>query len=199
LNFLKITIYPEISIMNNNCTGFWQPFQNPESGPVPGSAKRWPYSASFQTPTAWYDKGETGSRISPASHSSYSIPIGALRDGGHLLSDVVFPAQKVLMHDYGAWHFSRRSQHFLVKTSRVSVLMGDGGASPRLTGDANEGWQPNRPTSALPVVSSYIARVWEPPNVVPGRPDRPIGHYRWTRGGIEGRDFDGPEIDTGQK
>jgi hypothetical protein len=184
--------------INKHDERFWQPFQNPESGPVPQYSWRWPYSASFQTPVAWYDKSEAGSRISLGPHSSYSIPGGAVL-GGHNLSDVAFPAQKVMLYDYGAWHFSRRPKYFLAKTSRVSVLMGDGGASARLTGDANEGWKPNYPTSARPTVSLYIARSWEPPNAEPGRPDRFIGHYRWTRGGINGRDFDGPEINTGHK
>jgi hypothetical protein len=184
--------------INKHDNGFWQPFQNPESGPVPGSSKRWPYSASFQTPPAWYDKSETGSRLSQNSTRSYLLPGGAVL-GGHVLSDVAFPAQKVMVHDYGARHFSQQVQYFAAKTSRVVVLMGDGGASPRLTGDANEGWEPNIPTVARVASLTYSPRTWEPPTSNGTSAEQVWGHYRWTRGGIRGRDFDGPEIDTGQK
>jgi hypothetical protein len=185
--------------INKHDRGFWQPLQNPQTGPVREEHWRWPYSASFQTPIAWYDKSEVGSRITRvASRNNFSVPSTSVL-GGQSFADVAFPSQKVMVHDYGAWYFSRRPAFFAHETSRVSVLMGDGGASPRLTGDSNGGWFPNRPTISHSDTFLYQANLWEPPAVNSLGFDRLTDRYRWTRGGIRGRDFDGPEIDTGQK
>ncbi|MCH9058952.1 MAG: hypothetical protein IIB55_10025 [Planctomycetes bacterium] len=50
-----------------------------------------------------------------------------------------------------------------------------------------------------PTLYDYVPRDWEPPTIDGSFRERVTGYYRWTRGGIKGRDFDGPEIDTGQR
>jgi hypothetical protein len=185
--------------INKYDNGFWQPFQTPESGSVPGSARRWPYSASFQTPPAWWDRSITGFHVSQSTHMSYSVPSGAVL-GGQNMSNAVYPAQKVMLHDHGSWHVSRTPRYFAYEGSAVTVLMGDGAAALRVTSDSNVGWNPRQPSSARATVFAYFPSKWEPPVVdVARRSDRYTGHYRWTRGGIRGRDFDGPEVDTGQR
>ncbi len=184
--------------INKHDKGFWQPFQNPQSGVPEPTDWRWPYSASFQTPPAWYHKNRMQSSISQTAHNRYSVPSSVLF-GGQPLAEVAFPAQKVMVHDYGAWHFSRQAKYFASETAHVAIVMGDGGASVRLTSDSNEGWNPIRPSHPDPSMILYRPSLWEPPGSDDGGYTHVKGHYRWTRGGIKGRDFDGPEIDTGQK
>ena len=192
--------------VNKHDQGFWQPFQQPQggSGSVPPSQKRWPYSSSYQTPAALYDEGQnhwssTRPVLSQGSvHNTYFVPGGAIL-GGQNMSSIAFPAQKVLLHDYGSWYTSRRPQYFAVETSAASTLMSDGGAAMRSTGDANRGWYPPRPNSVRSTLFNYAPRDWEPPTTDGMVAERVTGPYRWTRGGIMGRDFDGTEIDTGQR
>ena len=192
--------------VNKHDQGFWQPFQQPQggSGPVPDSQKRWAYSSSYQTPPALFDEGQShwGSARPVVSqgqtHNTYFFPGGVVL-GGQNMSGIAFPAQKVLLHDYGSWYTSRRPQFYAVETSAVSALMSDGGAAMRSTRNANLGWQPARPSSAIPTRFVYLPRNWEPPTSNGSSGELLSGYYRWTRGGLKGRDFDGPEIDTGQR
>ena len=192
--------------INKHDQGFWQPFQNPQggSGPVPPSGKRWPYSSSYRTPPALFDEGQSrwGDPRPVLSqgggHGSYTVP-GGIVLGGQNMSNIAFPAQKVLLHDYGSWYTSRRPQYFAVSSSAATTLMCDGRATMRRTAEANQGWWPVRPSGATPSRFPYVPRSWEPPTTNGKIREIVFGHYRWTRGGIMGRDFDGPEIDTGQR
>ena len=69
----------------------------------------------------------------------------------------------------------------------------------RSTRSANPGWHPFRPASAISTLFFYAPDTWEPPTTDGSFSETVTGYYRWTRGGIMGRDFDGPEIDTGQR
>lgn len=53
--------------------------------------------------------------------------------------------------------------------------------SVRAASDSNPGWQPNVPTSPLPTTLGSL-----------------VGRFLWTRGGLAGRDFGGPEVCMGQ-
>ena len=192
--------------VNMHDQGFWQPFQNPQggSGPVPPEDKRWPYSSSYQSAPALFDPGQsewgTGLPVitQGTTHHGYSVPGGVVL-GGQNLSRIAFPAQKVLVYGYGSWYTSRRPQYYAVESSAASTLMSDGGAAMRSTRSANPGWHPLRPASAISTLFNYAPDTWEPPTTNGSFGETVTGYYRWTRGGIKGRDFDGPEIDTGQR
>jgi prepilin-type N-terminal cleavage/methylation domain-containing protein len=183
--------------------GAWQPFQNPESGAVPGSAYRWPYSSSYQVVPASYDKNQsrwngTLRRIAQGGNShSYSVPnvpLGDLR-----MSSVSFPGSKVHVMDDNGRHSGRIDRYYAHEDAKVVLHMYDGSASFRATRDANIGWNPTSPKAARATIYSYIPRPWEPPTIDPNRPsDRVTGYYRWTRGGLKGVDFEANEINTGQ-
>ena len=115
------------------------------------------------------------------------------------MSSIAFPGQKVMVHDYGSWYTGRRPQYFALSSSAATTLMCDGGAAMRRTAEANQGWTTHRPASTRPERFTYLRKSWEPPTTNGKTHESVIGHYRWTRGGLKGRDFDGPEIDTGQK
>jgi len=196
--------------VNKHDRGFWQPFQQPQGGGPPAARdKRWPYSASFQLGAAWYDKGQSDwtsmdlGRTSQVLHNSYSVPSN-VDLSGQRMAGAAFPSQKVLWHDYGDWYHTRRSFFFASVGSeadpRVAALLADSSAGARASVDANPGWNPEHPTNSGAMDFAYQPRDWEPPTAS-GNPAEAIraGYYRWTRGGLKGRDFDGTEINTGQR
>ncbi len=182
--------------------GAWQPFQNPESGAVPPSQWRWPYSSSYQVVPATYDKNQSRwndprlPRLSQTTHNGYSVPnvpLGDLR-----MSTVAFPGSKVHVMDSEGRHSGRVDRYYAHDDAKVVVHMFDGSAAFRSTADANKGWDPARSSSRNPARINYNPRSWEAPTIEPGRPDRVAGYYRWTRGGLKGVDFEANEINTGQ-
>ncbi|MCC6660518.1 MAG: type II secretion system protein [Phycisphaerales bacterium] len=175
--------------------GFDQGLYHPAPPNVPGdpNAKRWPYSASFIVPTAFYDKSSVPNRVTPAGrHNLYYVP-GAARLGAKLLSDVDFPAHKVFVSDSNARHFGTNQPYCTHDQSRLPLLFTDGGVPVKAARESNPGWQPNNPASPDPTLFQYEPTPWEP-----GGSGTIIGRFRWTRGFLDGRDFGGPEACTGQ-
>ena len=173
--------------------GFWLPRQpNPDA-----RAKRWPYSGSYQTPPASYDRGSSPSqRIRQGSaHWNYSIP-GAAVLGEARLAGVQFPANKVWLHDAEQRHFTKLKLWMGEPQARQPLLTFDGSVSTILTAETNPGWDPGRPTSPGPMWVNYAPRGWEAPLF--STSSRFPGYYRWCRGGIAGIDFGASEVDTGQ-
>lgn len=156
--------------------------------------RRWPYSASFQLPFAWYDHSNEGSRIGQTTlHTSFVIP-GLASLGPARLADVDHPSAKVMLHDAASWHVGRKSTYFALPHARVPMLMSDGSADVRVTADANEGWMPNIAHRFEPSRFNYTPQCWEADAFDPSGVDSVVGHYRWTRSGLRGRDFGGPEF-----
>ena len=192
----------QIDPINLHDQGAWQPFQNPESGPVPGSQFRWPYSSSYQVVVASYDGNQSRwngnlPRISPATHNSYFVPTVPL--GGLRMSSVTFPGSKVHVHDSEGRHTGPVNRYYAHERAKVVLHMFDGSASFRLTRHANIGWNPVQPRRVVirPFIS-YRPRSWEAPILDLRADGRTFGYYRWTRGGLKGIDFGGNEINTGQ-
>ncbi len=176
--------------------GLYQP--NPCGATGTNACKRNPYGSSFQLPTAFYDVSTVGSRISQtALHNTYIIP-AQVSLSGQLASSVLFPSQKVHLHDGASWHFGRVS-HSAFPEMRTPLLFVDGAVQVRTAADSNPGWQPNSPTSITATQYSYGPAPWEPPTLN-GTPAQLVtaGRFRWSRGFLDARDFGGPEACTGQ-
>lgn len=182
--------------------GFYQPA--PTGAPGTNAGKRWPYGASFQMPTSFYDSGSPGVRVTQSStQSTYNVPAEPVL-AGRTTAAVGFPALKVLLHDQHGRHFGKRVAFCVHPQARLPLLMADGSLAVRTASDANPGWQPNAPTVSAPTVFQYQPDVWEPPTFT-GQPAEIIdaGRFRWTRGitaehGIAGRDFGAAETCSGQ-
>ena len=174
--------------------GFWLPLQEPPTD----TNKRWPYSSSYQPPTATYDRSPVGSRIQQAgSHRFYSVP-GGVRLGDKRLSAVNFPGNKVHVHDSHARHWGNQGAlYHAYPDSRNTLLFFDSSVRVELTADSNLGWVPNRPTSKAWTRYEYQPDLWEGPAPATGE-SRVDGYYKWNRGGLAGIDFGASEIDTGQ-
>jgi len=182
-------------------TGFWLPLQ-PEPQPI---FRRWPYSASYQTGPASYDRlqsdlspGVATSRIQQfTTHSVFSVP-QSCRVGDLRLDAVAFTSNKVHMHDSHQRHFSNERPYFGLEECRQPLLFFDGSVSIRVTADANPGWRPWTPNQPCHFFKYDPQQYeYEEQNTQAGY-DVVKGYYRWTRGGLKGVDFGGKPLLTGQ-
>jgi prepilin-type N-terminal cleavage/methylation domain-containing protein len=152
-----------------------------------------PFSSSYETPPATYDRSPVGSRLeqSSISHYAYGVTSG-LRLGAVRLDQVAFPSLKVSLHDTHARH-GRQALFFAHPNASQPLLHFDGSVLERKTRDSGRGWQPNAPTSAFPTTIVYSPFRYEPRTSNGAATESFPGHYRWTRGGLRGVDF-GPEV-----
>lgn len=162
--------------------------------PPTGSNYRWVYSSSFAISTAFIDLSPAGNRMWPGpQHGTVFVP-GNVELGAALMTDVAHPSQNVMVGDSFARHFGVRQPGFFLAEARIPVLFADGAAALRSSGDSNLGANPNQWHSATPPEITYMQYAcWEPPTVS-GKTDVGVGRYRWTRMGLKGRDFGGPEV-----
>ncbi len=178
--------------------GLFQPAPSAPNGPGSNTGKRWPYSATYQVTPASYDGSNAPNRIQQgANHNNYTTS-DQMVAGTQKLADFGYPASKVHVQDIVARHAGKIQRFFGLPDAKVTLLMGDASAVLRATADANRGWQPNQPTTSAVTTFTYMPDAWEPPTST-GAASEPIlaGYYRWTRGGLQGVDFSGKEINTG--
>jgi hypothetical protein len=181
---------------NLNCPGCVSPCNAPHLKTA--------LASSFSVTAGWFDRSPVGSRVSQgAEYNFFLVPQTAIYGPGRL-SDVAFPVHKVALHDVWSRHSGYPVPLYNDPAARLPLLHLDGHARVRHTSNANPGWQPNMPMSQNPTVFPSMWRISEcipgipgmPAQIVPGQPAP--GVYRWTRGGLAGRDFGGAEINTGQ-
>lgn len=178
-----------------------------DSNPFPSLSKRWPYSSSYRTVIATFDRSEPPNRISPAGDGAVNAPReGTL--GNNKLGDVTFTANKVLTYDHHQRHYGREPSWYGYDDCRQPLTFFDASVRVMLVGKANPGWRPNSPADPNPSFVLYNParmgqpsvkpeNVWEPgPRSFAG--DSVPGRFAWTRGGLKGCDYGGGEIGTGQ-
>lgn len=182
-------------------TYYWgdtgQPTPTSEPGTSANDLKRWPYSSSYQVVPASFDNVRNTPNLrvrQGATHRGYQAGSTTTKLGENRITSVNAPAQKVFMYD-AVDRYSKEEKFYAFPDAKTLVLMFDYSASQRLTDDANEGWFPYAPQSPRATTFTYDPSLWESQF----RADEIVtGYYRWTRGGLEGVDFGGTEVDTGQ-
>ncbi|MCB9844414.1 MAG: type II secretion system protein [Phycisphaeraceae bacterium] len=171
----------------------------------------WAYMTSYEPVPASYDRYASDIRSPVAQtrrisqtnlHRDYINP-GFHELGGETLTnaDVRFPSNKVFFYDSQGRHHGRRSLFMGYPDARVTMLMFDGSVGIRRSDESNPGWKPTSPAEPGPAQYYYGPESWEPPirdGTWTNWQDLVNGYYRWTRGGLEGVDYDSAEIDTGQ-
>jgi type II secretory pathway pseudopilin PulG len=176
----------------NDPRGYDQGLYTPNLG-IGGLNARHPYGSSWRLGTCFYDTSPVGWRVAPGSNTGTVILSPNLTTiDGKPLSGVTHPSQKVLLHDLISRHFGPRQAYHMYPEARVPTVMVDSSASIRSYAEANAGANPNQPGAAAPQLT-YTPSTIEPPatgaNVGPVYPG-PL----WTRMGLQGRDFGGPEV-----
>lgn len=159
-----------------------------------------PYSWSYEMGPAFLSPDTGSQTINQAStHWTWQVPTVPNVLGDRRVSQVRYPSQKAHVWDANAWYCHPNGLFSLMIGARFPVLSVDGGVRVYTTRpfsypESNTGGNPLLPTSAFPISFSYEPATFEPP-IPGGRTSISVyGHLRWTRYGLMGRDFDGPEV-----
>jgi hypothetical protein len=174
--------------------------------PSPGTnstgEKRWSYSSSYELQPSFFSPDaqvNTPEGLRPtvaqgSTHRQYTIPVNTAALGTRRMDEVWYPSHKAMMYE-SAQRFFGRDVWLAAPEARVPILFADGSGSTRSTNRANFGFLPNTPTSPNPTRIEYQPEPsWEVPATNGGVSEFYNGVFRWTRSGLRGRDFMGPEV-----
>lgn len=169
-------------------------------GGVGNDNKRWPYMSSYAFGPAFFAPdavSASGIRTVAQDQSHYLFYTGTAQTpfGRRRLDEVAFPGQKAMVYETYTTDMGSQDVFFADPRARTLILFADGSASVRSMQHANRGFQPNNPFATQATVISYQPNpAWEPPGPGSGFSTSFSGAIRWTRSGLRGRDFNGPEI-----
>lgn len=160
--------------------------------------KRWPFSSSYEFGPAFFSpdaqQGTVTTFEQAQTHNQYVISSGAPL-GRRRLDEVRHPSNKAMVYQTHAEDMGARRSFFAFPQIRTPILFADGSVSIRSMNDANPGFRPNNPRGLTPSRFYYApAPNWEPPTIGGGAEEFVTGRIRWTRSGLRGRDFGGPEV-----
>jgi prepilin-type N-terminal cleavage/methylation domain-containing protein len=123
-----------------------------------------------------------------SADNNFFSPMGTRR-----LDEVSFASQKVQAFDIYDRHSYKRLIWYAYPVAKMPLLFFDSSVRLKKTGDANEGFQPDNPTSPQPTIYPYNpANGWpnyDPPTLSGLPSDQVKGYYRWTRNGLHGVDY----------
>ena len=156
---------------------------------------RWPYSSSYYTvPAAWSpDKGFVGPATQWGTILTSTAAINRL--GQRRWSQATFPSTKALMVDDTQRHFTRNEVFFGYDDARQPILFFDSSVRVFRSDQANDGFNPLSPRNANPVRMAYTPDSWQAQKRNLSDTNFNIRWY-WTRGGLQGTDVGGSNIDT---
>lgn len=195
--------------MNFNNLGYDSPVG---PGGLANVDKRWPYSSSYRCLSAWWSRD-----ISTPTQGAWMyndagtmVRLGVVSPkgdiGNRVLTDVIFPGQKVIMYDHGSRHYTKQDVFWNFEDSRQPLLFFDNSVRVRTTGDANLGWNYMAPTNmgdsfayqfncSRSIIGGADINAW-----LPGLRDGSRGiaqfsaaYFATTRGGLRGVDYGGQE------
>lgn len=173
------------------------------AGPNPSDPNnyRLVQSSSYEFPVAfWCNDFGNGSITTVTQsnlHNSYQTT-GSLQNalGKRKYDATVYPSSKVMLFEQFQWFYGSRAAFALYAEARVPALLCDGSVRVRATSESNLGGQQTQPQSIAPTYINYSPLAWEPPALYSAGSNTVAGYFRWTRYGLRGRDFDGPETTT---
>lgn len=184
---------------NDNGAAFFALSNRPGAGINDPTLKRWAFSSSYEFGPAFFAPDarvapagpETISQSSGGSHNQYYTPAGNISLGQRRLSEIAYPGNKAMVYETHSSDMGANRVFFAFPQARSTVLLADGSASIRTMQHTNRGFQPNLPLSPMSTQVRYNPELsWEPAAVG----DLVHGVIRWTRSGLRGRDFGGPEV-----
>jgi prepilin-type N-terminal cleavage/methylation domain-containing protein len=152
-----------------------------------------PYGSSYMAvPASWSPDNRPTVRQTSTYSIGYTSPgpaAGTL--GRRKIGDVQFPSQKVWLMDIISRH-SKEPEYYAYEDSKQPLLFFDGSVVSKKTGDSNPGWDPTSPTRP-PLQITYDPRPWDPATR-DGNPFKSVPYYMYTKRGLAGLDFGGPEV-----
>ena len=186
-----------LRLWSNDPTAFYAG-QLPPTMPNQEQQPRYgPYGMSYRMgPAFWATDFEIaptrGSIWQATSHNTYQLSASHMpfRLGERRWVEVTHPSQKVFMFDSAQWTGARAPVWWGYRSARVPQLMADGSVHSRATARANGGFHPGQPSNPFATIINYSPYLWDPPSTG----ESAWGRFYWTRNGIRGRDYDGPEV-----
>jgi prepilin-type N-terminal cleavage/methylation domain-containing protein len=174
------------------------PVPAPPLGPPTNFGKLWPYTSSYLTVPASFDRRPGG--LTQVQDLLYMYYPSLIRLGGNRISDVAFPSQKVLTYEDNERHYGRRPSYWAYDDVRTPLTFFDGSVRIKRVGESNPGWDTFNMNGG-PMLIEYrptlapAGNVWQPPprNLATGH-DTFIGRFSWTRQGLKGVDYGGSEV-----
>ncbi len=166
---------------------------------------RWRFYSSYEIGTAFsyrdaatFINGALAPTISQGNTvGQFFVPSAAAPAGPppRRRDEVRFPSDKAHVWDRYQRHFGPQVLHFGYAEARLPILMVDGSASIRSNTSANQGFSPANPNSPNATVAAYQPDTWwEPPTRNGTSSETVTLRLRYTRWGLRGRDFNGPEV-----
>ncbi len=171
------------------------------SGSTPNDpiVQRWPFSSSYQAvPASWSQDMKRGNvtTVAPVPQTTNLYFPGNAPLGRRGLEEVAFTSQKVHMWELHDRH-SAPGLFYAYEQAQSSQLFFDASVRALATSDANPGFNPNAPESEKTFCHAYSPLSTDPDPI--GDPQRKLAvAYRFTRGGLQGVDYGGSDINTGQ-
>jgi hypothetical protein len=167
--------------------------------------KRWPYSSSYEVQPSFFSADAIQFppgqppiptiQQDPSGHRFYQVGTPATVLGNRRLDEVRHPSHKAWMYEANQRFYGSRELFFMYAEARVPILFADAGVGVRSSSKANLGFIPNSPASLSPSRVSYTPDLtWETPTANGAASEILNGVFRWTRSGLRGRDFGGPEV-----
>lgn len=156
------------------------------------------YVSSYAMPAAFYSQFDSDdSRLlwGPASgYPAIFLPNSLDFFSDRRFDEVRFPSQKTFLYERFQWFFGNRDLWALFDEARVPHAFADGSVAVRRSVESNLGDDPRRSGTSPPRITywgpEYLPAL--PPDMANSR--AAFGRFAWTRWGLRGRDFDGPEI-----
>lgn len=207
----KLVVCPEDVNRNN-----WQHVDQFRDGmflpnqpdPTDATQLRWPFSSSYQPTASMFSPdahrggpGGPATIIQAGTYNLYTFSAGNESNvlGRRLLTQVMFPAQKVQLYGGEARHGRRRRDFYAIPGVDIEVLFFDQHAGMVNNNDMQPGFEPGTPQALFPTVFSYDPagqnRPWDAPSPT-GAAVTVKGLCQYTRGGLQGVDVARDEIDT---
>jgi hypothetical protein len=170
--------------------------------PVPSANadRRWAFSASYEFVPASYspDQGAPGAPtiMQGETDGEYVVPrVNPFGAEARKLTEIAFPKDKVGIFDSHDRHYSKKPRFYADPAARQPLMFYDASVRVYRTRETDAGFRPNEPWSAEATVFDYKpegeAARWYPAAVNADGVKEFKGYYRWTRGGLKGRDVGG--------
>lgn len=158
-----------------------------------GTSAREPFRSSYELPVSLTTSPDSGSEAigQGQTHNTYDALSSNVTNGGRLLSDFVYPANKAMVYERHQWFFGPRQPFCLFDEARIPILSADSHAEVRQGALSNRGWISTSPETSSATVMTYTPSGNEPRT---NENMNCLGRMRWTRHALAGRDFDAAEV-----
>jgi prepilin-type N-terminal cleavage/methylation domain-containing protein len=162
--------------------------------------ERWPYSSSYETVPASYTPNRWTSDGGSLQNAGGQYGLYQYNPGGQLryrlgfrkLSEVAFPAAKVLLHESVMRHLGKKELYFTHPQAVVTIVAFDASVRTLAVRDCNQGGHQTASGAGIRAPITYVQNgapeVSLPPWTI-GTPLSQPARFRWTVGGLSGIDF----------